>query len=119
MKFWRGRGREPILIRKEIKGFVAGRLAWSLLREAIHLVNEDIVTAEELDRIIESSMGKRWRTLAHLRVSTWEEGLGVYEACLEMLENPFRPVGMMRGRSYGRGMGRKGVLSDARSIRGD
>ena len=60
MKFWRDRGREPILIRKEIKGFVPGRLAWSLLREAIHIVNEDIVTVKELDRIIESSMGTRW-----------------------------------------------------------
>lgn len=59
-EFWRDRGRELILIRKEINGFVAGRLAWSLLREAIHLVNEVIVTVEELDRIIETSMGLRW-----------------------------------------------------------
>jgi 3-hydroxyacyl-CoA dehydrogenase len=58
--FWRNRGRQPILIRKEAKGFVAGRLAWALLREAVHLVNEDVVTVEELDRIMENSMGPRW-----------------------------------------------------------
>ncbi|KAL4985533.1 hypothetical protein BDW68DRAFT_198688 [Aspergillus falconensis] len=52
--------RQPVLIRKEIKGFVAGRLAWALLREAIHLVNEDVVTVEELDKIMENSMGPRW-----------------------------------------------------------
>jgi 3-hydroxyacyl-CoA dehydrogenase len=36
--FWRRRGHEPVLLQKEITGFVAGRLAWVLLREAIHLV---------------------------------------------------------------------------------
>ncbi|KAF4228729.1 hypothetical protein CNMCM6805_001912 [Aspergillus fumigatiaffinis] len=60
LAFWRNRGRQPILIRKEVKGFVAGRLAWALLREAVHLVNEDVVTVEELDRIMENSMGPRW-----------------------------------------------------------
>ncbi|KAL5592847.1 hypothetical protein FOBRF1_013155 [Fusarium oxysporum] len=58
--FWRRRGREPVLLQKEITGFVAGRLAWVLLREAIHLVDQGIVTVEQLDRILETSMGPRW-----------------------------------------------------------
>jgi 3-hydroxyacyl-CoA dehydrogenase len=58
--FWRRRGREPVLLQKEITGFVAGRLAWVLLQEAIHLVDQDIVTVEQLDKIIETSMGPRW-----------------------------------------------------------
>ncbi|KAL3961190.1 hypothetical protein ACCO45_002713 [Purpureocillium lilacinum] len=57
---WRRIGREPILLSREITGFVAGRLAWALLREAIHLVDEDVVTVEQLDRIIQTSMGPRW-----------------------------------------------------------
>ncbi|KAF5003518.1 hypothetical protein FDECE_9941 [Fusarium decemcellulare] len=60
MKFWIKRGREPVLLQKEITGFVAGRLAWALLREAIHLVDQDIVTVQQLDRIMETSMGPRW-----------------------------------------------------------
>ncbi|PNP59919.1 hypothetical protein FNYG_14765 [Fusarium nygamai] len=58
--FWRRRGRQPVLLQKEITGFVAGRLAWVLLREAIHLVDQGVVTVEQLDRIIENSMGPRW-----------------------------------------------------------
>ncbi|KAK2800537.1 hypothetical protein FQN50_008082 [Emmonsiellopsis sp. PD_5] len=61
MDFWKhARGRQPILVRKEITGFVAGRLAWALLREAIQLVEMGVVGVEELDRVMETSMGPRW-----------------------------------------------------------
>jgi 3-hydroxyacyl-CoA dehydrogenase len=58
--FWRERGRVPIHIKKETTGFVANRLAFALLRESIHLVNEGVVSVSELDSIVESSMGPRW-----------------------------------------------------------
>lgn len=60
IQFWKSLGREPILLSREINGFVAGRLAWALLREAIHLVDEKVVTVPQLDRILETSMGPRW-----------------------------------------------------------
>lgn len=50
----------PVHIKKETTGFVANRLAFALLREAIHLVNEGVVDVSELDRIVETSMGPRW-----------------------------------------------------------
>jgi 3-hydroxyacyl-CoA dehydrogenase len=58
--FWTKRGRVPIHIKKETRGFVANRLAFALLREAIHLVDQGVVSVEELDSIVESSMGPRW-----------------------------------------------------------
>lgn len=58
--FWHERGRVPIHIKKEVTGFVANRLAFALLREAVHLVNEGVVSVSELDSIVESSMGPRW-----------------------------------------------------------
>jgi 3-hydroxyacyl-CoA dehydrogenase len=60
MDFWKGRGRQPVLIKKECTGFVANRLAFALLRESIHLVSSGVVTIEELDSIVETSMGPRW-----------------------------------------------------------
>ncbi|KAK2735806.1 hypothetical protein FQN55_001988 [Onygenales sp. PD_40] len=60
MDFWKARGHQPVLVRKEITGFVAGRLAWALLREAIQLVEMGVVGVEELDRVMETSMGPRW-----------------------------------------------------------
>ncbi|KAF2134628.1 hypothetical protein P153DRAFT_362378 [Dothidotthia symphoricarpi CBS 119687] len=58
--FWRARGRVPIHIKQETTGFVANRLAFVLLREAIHLVDSGVVSVAELDQIVESSMGPRW-----------------------------------------------------------
>ncbi|KAF2445351.1 hypothetical protein P171DRAFT_358390 [Karstenula rhodostoma CBS 690.94] len=58
--FWRARNRVPIHIHRETTGFVANRLAFALLREAIHLVDAGVVSVAELDGIVESSMGPRW-----------------------------------------------------------
>ncbi|KAL5120869.1 hypothetical protein ACEQ8H_001055 [Pleosporales sp. CAS-2024a] len=58
--FWRQRGRVPIHIKRETTGFVANRLAFALLREAIHLVHEGVVSVSEVDSMVESSMGPRW-----------------------------------------------------------
>ena len=58
--FWTARGRVPIHIKRETTGFVANRLAFALLREAVHLVDSGVVSVEEVDRIVESSMGPRW-----------------------------------------------------------
>jgi hypothetical protein len=58
--FWTTRGRTPIIIKKETTGFVANRLAFALLREAIHLVETGVVSVEDVDKIVETSMGPRW-----------------------------------------------------------
>ncbi|PSS16495.1 hypothetical protein M430DRAFT_42513 [Amorphotheca resinae ATCC 22711] len=60
VEFWKKLGRQPVVLKKEVTGFVANRLAFALLREAVHLVNEGVVSAQELDEVVESSMGPRW-----------------------------------------------------------
>lgn len=59
-EFWRARGRVPVHIKKEATGFVANRLAFALLREAVYLVDQGVVSVEELDQIVQTSMGPRW-----------------------------------------------------------
>lgn len=53
-------GHRPIVVHKEIKGFVANRLSFILLREACHLVDQGVVSVEECDEIIRASLGPRW-----------------------------------------------------------
>ncbi|KAH7119004.1 hypothetical protein B0J11DRAFT_82495 [Dendryphion nanum] len=77
--FWRARGRVPIHLKKEVTGFVANRLAFALLREAIHLVNEGVVGVEELDKIVESSMGPRWAVAGPFKSYTAGGGKGGLE----------------------------------------
>jgi len=60
MAYWRRVGRTPVLLQKEVTGFVANRLAFALFREAISLVNDGVVSVRDLDAIVETSMGPRW-----------------------------------------------------------
>ncbi len=53
-------GKQPVLIRREIEGFVANRLQYALIREAYALVAEGICTVEDVDRVITTGLGPRW-----------------------------------------------------------
>lgn len=50
----------PIILHKEVPGFVGNRLAFALLREACYLVGEGVVSARDLDSIVTASLGPRW-----------------------------------------------------------
>ena len=58
--FWKSRDRMPLVLKKETTGFVANRLAFALLREAIYLVKEGVASVEEIDDLMTSSLGPRW-----------------------------------------------------------
>lgn len=53
-------GHRPVVLKKEVPGFVGNRLAFVLFREALHLVKEGVVSVEDLDQIMENSLGPRW-----------------------------------------------------------
>jgi len=56
-------GMEPIVVRKEVEGFVFNRLQGALLREAYCLVRDGIVTVDEVDRVIRNGLGLRWSVI--------------------------------------------------------
>ncbi|KAJ9664869.1 hypothetical protein H2201_005090 [Coniosporium apollinis] len=83
VSFWRARGRTPVVVKKECTGFVANRLAFALLRESIHLVRSGVVTVEELDRIVETSMGPRWAVAGPFKSYHAGGGAGGLEAFMK------------------------------------
>jgi 3-hydroxyacyl-CoA dehydrogenase len=80
LAWWRARGRTPVLMKKEVTGFVANRLAFALLREGIQLVNEGVVTPEEVDEVVTSSMGPRWAVAGPFKSYHAGGGAGGLEA---------------------------------------
>lgn len=60
--FYTELGKQPVVLRKEIGGFVANRLQSALFRESVSLVLQGVVTAEELDQVVTASVGPRWAT---------------------------------------------------------
>jgi ketoreductase RED1 len=59
---YRRMGKAPVVLRKEIGGFVANRLQSALFRESVHLVLSGVVTPDEVDTVVTESVGVRWAT---------------------------------------------------------
>lgn len=72
-------GKEPIRLARETPGMVANRLQAAVLREALHLVDEGVVTVEDVDRIVRASIGPRWAVAGPLLVADLG-GLDVFAA---------------------------------------
>jgi carnitine 3-dehydrogenase len=71
-------GMKPLMLRKEIDGFVADRLLEALWREALWLVNDGVATAEEIDDAVRYGAGLRWSfmgTFLTYRIAGGEAGM--------------------------------------------
>ena len=53
-------GQVPIVVRRELDGFILNRLQGALLSEAMRLVGEGYVSPEDLDRTVADGLGLRW-----------------------------------------------------------
>jgi 3-hydroxybutyryl-CoA dehydrogenase len=53
-------GKKPVVIETEVPGFVANRLQGALYREALWLVERGVITAQGVDTIIRTGVGRRW-----------------------------------------------------------
>lgn len=60
MEFYRGIGKHPIEIRKEVPGHLANRLQAAIWREAVHLVADGVATVADVDAAISEGPGLRW-----------------------------------------------------------
>ena len=54
-----GWGKEPTLVRKDIRGFITNRLMYALYREAFYLVENGYASQEDIDRACKND-GGRW-----------------------------------------------------------
>lgn len=50
----------PILVRREVQGFVLNRLQGALLNEALRLFRDGYVSAADLDKTVKHGLGLRW-----------------------------------------------------------
>jgi 3-hydroxybutyryl-CoA dehydrogenase len=56
-------GRRPIVLRRDVPGFVANRLQYALLREAYALVESDVCALGDVDIAVTAGLGARWAAL--------------------------------------------------------
>jgi 3-hydroxybutyryl-CoA dehydrogenase len=91
-------GKKPVLVRKEVPGFIINRLTGAMEREIDYLLDEGIVTAEDLDEAVKASFGFR---LACLGPQEAEDMIGldvsarVSERVFKSLSNRTEPSSIL------------------------
>lgn len=60
MRIYRAAGLRPVLVRKEVEGFIFNRLQGAVLREAYCLVRDGVASVDDVDEIVRSGLGLRW-----------------------------------------------------------
>ena len=92
-------GKKPVVIQKDIPGFVANRLQVALLREALYLIEQGIVTAQDVDLILRSSIGRRWAVAGIFEVfeiSGQDLTLAASSYLMPYLDNSTEPSQVLR-----------------------
>ena len=59
-KYYKSISMKPIMLKKELPGYLSDRLQEALWREGLHIINENYATTQELDRAIEDGPGLRY-----------------------------------------------------------
>jgi len=70
-------GKLPILVQRDVPGFVWNRLQFALVRECAWLVENGVAAPEDVDEVVREGLARRWRHVGPLRaialggVDTW------------------------------------------------
>jgi len=91
-----GAGMTPIVLHREIEGFVYNRLQGALLREAYCLVRDGVVDPEDVDRIVHDGLGRRWSVLGPFETAELNTRGGI-EAHAAKLGPAYARMGSERG----------------------
>jgi 3-hydroxybutyryl-CoA dehydrogenase len=57
----RGIGKRPMVVDRDVPGFVWNRLQLALLREAVWIVENGVAAPEVVDEIVQDGLARRWR----------------------------------------------------------
>ncbi|HET9045569.1 MAG TPA: 3-hydroxyacyl-CoA dehydrogenase, partial [Casimicrobiaceae bacterium] len=74
-------GQVPVLVRRELDGFILNRLQGALLSEAMRLVAEGYVSPEDLDKTVRDGLGLRWSFMGPLATIELNAPGGVEDYC--------------------------------------
>jgi len=77
-------GKEPVLLQKDVPGFIANRLQAALVREAFYLLNEGVASARDIDTAVTAGPGFRWAFVGPIETADYG-GLDTWKRVLDNL----------------------------------
>ena len=81
--FFRHVGKAPLMMAREVPGFIATRLQEAVWREALHMIEAGEATVEQIDTAITNGPGPRWALMGPCMVFHVGGGEGGMAYCLE------------------------------------
>jgi len=93
-QLYRAAGKKPVLVRKDIPGFLANRIQHALMREALSLVDAGIATPDDVDTAVRYSFGFRYAAVGPMtqkEISGWE---GMAGASVEIWPSLYNVTGL-------------------------
>ncbi|MED1792288.1 3-hydroxyacyl-CoA dehydrogenase family protein [Brevibacillus nitrificans] len=77
-------GKSPVLLKKDVPGFIANRLQAALMREAFSLLKEGVADAREIDTVMKDGIGFRWAFVGPIETADFG-GLDTWKRVIDNL----------------------------------
>ena len=93
-----GVGKEPVLCKKDVPGFIANRMQHALWREAISIVENGIADAETVDKAVRYSFGLRLPQLGPIENADMvglDLTYNIHDYILQNLEDSHKPSALL------------------------
>ncbi|HBY92954.1 MAG TPA: 3-hydroxybutyryl-CoA dehydrogenase [Chloroflexi bacterium] len=74
----------PVLVKRDVQGFVENRILYAIMREALHLLEEGIASAEDIDTITKWGIGYKLAVIGPLELLD-VAGLDIYNSVASYL----------------------------------
>lgn len=82
-RFYLSAGKSPLVLKKEVPGFIATRLQEAIWREALHMVANGEATVEQIDQAVVNGPGPRWALMGPCEIFHVGGGEGGMAYCLD------------------------------------
>ncbi|MCH8297138.1 MAG: 3-hydroxyacyl-CoA dehydrogenase family protein, partial [Chloroflexi bacterium] len=93
-------GKSPVMVQKEVPGFIANRLQVALLREALSLVQGGIASPEDIDTVLKTGHARRWVAAGLFEMidvaGWWELALAVLPELLSDLDSSMDVIKLLQ-----------------------
>lgn len=90
--YYRALGKQPIIVRRELPGFIANRFQTLVFEEALSLIQQGAATAQEIDAVFVNGPGLRWALYGPIALVAFAAGRDGIGASLQRFEEHSRRV---------------------------
>jgi len=79
-----GMGKTPLVVRRDVPGFIWNRIQFAVLRECLHMVEEGVADPADIDAAVADGLAPRWTAAGPLATADLG-GLGTFAAVSALL----------------------------------